>query len=43
MGVATPALVIHDSAGSLKVTGEGFMGQYNPLTRANLEEKLEME
>ncbi|KAJ8313858.1 hypothetical protein KUTeg_008419 [Tegillarca granosa] len=43
MGVATPALVIHDSAGSLKVTGEGFMGQYNPLTRANLEEKLEMD
>lgn len=42
LGVATPDLVIQ-GGDPLVVYGEGFMGQYSPLSRANLEEKLEME
>lgn len=42
LGVATPDLVIQGDD-PLVVYGEGFMGQYSPLSRANLEEKLEME
>lgn len=43
LGVATPDLVIRDEGQDLYVEGEGFMGQYKPLTRASLEEKLEKE
>ncbi|XP_013418883.1 dynein heavy chain domain-containing protein 1-like [Lingula anatina] len=43
LGVATPDLVIKadfPSAEGLVVEGEGFMGQYHPLSKGNLEEKL---
>ncbi|KAL3832089.1 hypothetical protein ACJMK2_023767 [Sinanodonta woodiana] len=43
LGIATPDLVIKDDGQGLVVEGEGFMGQYQPLKRANLEEKLEMD
>ncbi|XP_078321876.1 dynein heavy chain domain-containing protein 1-like isoform X5 [Crassostrea virginica] len=42
LGVATPDLVLQ-GGDPLVVYGEGFMGQYSPLSRANLEEKLEMD
>lgn len=42
LGIATPDLVIQGDD-PLVVYGEGFMGQYSPLSRANLEEKLKME
>ncbi|XP_062587861.1 dynein heavy chain domain-containing protein 1-like, partial [Saccostrea cucullata] len=42
LGVATPDLVVQ-GGDRLVVYGEGFMGQYSPLSRANLEEKLEMD
>ncbi|KAK6166840.1 hypothetical protein SNE40_023452 [Patella caerulea] len=40
MGVATPDLVVKGGEETLVVSGEGFMGQYEPLVRANLQEKL---
>ena len=43
LGVATPDLVVRDEGQDLVVEGEGFMGQYRPLTKASLEEKLEKE
>jgi len=43
LGVATPDLVMRNDEGKLVVTGEGFMGQYEPLTKANLEDKLDKE
>ncbi|XP_035825634.1 dynein heavy chain domain-containing protein 1 [Aplysia californica] len=44
MGVATPELVmLHADDGQLVVEGEGFMGQYSPLSKANLEEKLHLD
>ncbi|KAH3716385.1 hypothetical protein DPMN_059107 [Dreissena polymorpha] len=43
IGIATPDLVIPYKQQDLVVEGEGFMGQYQPLTRASLEEKLEKE
>lgn len=44
LGVATPDLVImHAHNYAFQVEGEGFMGQYLPLSRANLNEKLLME
>ena len=44
MGVMTPELVLmHAGDGQMIVEGEGFMGQYSPLSKANLEEKLVME
>ena len=44
MGVATPELVIsYADESNLLVEGEGFMGQYSPLTKANLDDKLTME
>ncbi|XP_056008158.1 dynein heavy chain domain-containing protein 1-like [Ostrea edulis] len=42
LGVATPDLIIQ-GGDPLVVYGEGFMGQYSPLTRANLEEKLDKD
>uniref|UniRef100_A0A8W8M9M4 AAA+ ATPase domain-containing protein n=1 Tax=Magallana gigas TaxID=29159 RepID=A0A8W8M9M4_MAGGI len=42
LGIATPDLVIQGDD-PLVVYGEGFMGQYSPLSRANLEEKLKMD
>ena len=42
MGVATPDLVLPGPT-NLEVTGQGFMGQYEPLSKANLEEKLDLE
>jgi hypothetical protein len=35
--------VIKDEGQQLIVEGEGFMGQYKPLSRASLEEKLQKE
>jgi hypothetical protein len=43
LGIATPDLVLHDESTQLVIKGEGFMGQYNPLTKACLEEKLHQE
>ena len=43
LGVATPDLVMKGEGQELYVEGEGFMGQYKPLSRASLEEKLEKE
>ncbi|XP_069111192.1 dynein heavy chain domain-containing protein 1-like isoform X2 [Argopecten irradians] len=43
MGVATPDLVVRADEGRLVVMGEGFMGQYDPLSRANLEDKLDKD
>ncbi|XP_048242736.1 dynein heavy chain domain-containing protein 1-like [Haliotis rufescens] len=44
LGVATPDLVVMKAdEGLLMVEGEGFMGQYSPLSRASLEEKLAMD
>ncbi|GFO14607.1 dynein heavy chain domain-containing protein 1-like, partial [Plakobranchus ocellatus] len=44
IGVATPELVIsYVDETNLLVEGEGFMGQYSPLTKANLDEKLNMD
>ena len=43
LGVATPDLVVKGEGQELYVEGEGFMGQYKPLSRASLEEKLEKE
>lgn len=43
IGVATPDLIIKDDTQLLMVEGEGFMGQYKPLSRASLEEKLDKE
>jgi len=43
IGIATPDLVIAHEGQHLVVEGEGFMGQYQPLSRASLEEKLDME
>ncbi|CAL1542050.1 unnamed protein product, partial [Lymnaea stagnalis] len=41
LGVATPDLVImHTEDEALMVEGEGFVGQYEPLSQANLKEKL---
>ncbi|KAK7008742.1 dynein heavy chain domain-containing protein 1, partial [Biomphalaria glabrata] len=41
LGVATPDLIImHPEDNDIKVEGQGFLGQYEPLTKANLEEKL---
>ena len=43
LGVATPDLVVQGEGQELAVEGEGFMGQYQPLSRASLEEKLDKE
>ncbi|XP_060599368.1 dynein heavy chain domain-containing protein 1-like [Ruditapes philippinarum] len=43
IGIATPDLVIKDEGQQLIVEGEGFMGQYKPLSRASLEEKLQKD
>ncbi|XP_033761426.1 dynein heavy chain domain-containing protein 1-like [Pecten maximus] len=43
MGVATPDLVVRADERRLVVMGEGFMGQYDPLSRANLEDKLDKD
>ncbi|XP_052095798.1 dynein heavy chain domain-containing protein 1-like isoform X11 [Mytilus californianus] len=43
LGIATPDLVLHDDSTQLVVRGEGFMGQYSPLTKASLEEKLHQD
>ncbi|GFR96312.1 dynein heavy chain domain-containing protein 1-like, partial [Elysia marginata] len=44
LGVATPELVIsYADENNLLVEGEGFMGQYSPLTKANLDDKLNMD
>lgn len=43
IGIATPDLVIQNDGQNLVVEGEGFMGQYKPLSRASLEEKLDKE
>jgi hypothetical protein len=32
LGIATPDLVLHDESTQLVIKGEGFMGQYNPLS-----------
>ena len=42
MGIATPSLVVQKDD-RLVVFGEGFMGQYSPLSKASLVEKLEKE
>ncbi|XP_052798483.1 dynein heavy chain domain-containing protein 1-like isoform X5 [Mya arenaria] len=43
IGIATPDLVIPHEGQNLLVEGEGFMGQYQPLSRASLEEKLDKD
>ena len=43
IGIATPDLILKDRDQNLLVEGEGFMGQYKPLSRASLEEKLDKE
>ena len=44
LGVATPPLVIMKAKDQvMAVEGEGFMGQYTPLSKANLEQKLYLE
>ena len=44
LGVATPDLVLTSRNNEgLAVEGEGFLGQYSPLSHASLEDKLAME
>ncbi|ESP00380.1 hypothetical protein LOTGIDRAFT_173233 [Lottia gigantea] len=43
LGVATPDLVLKDGEEILIVEGEGFMGQYEPIIRASLQEKLQLD
>jgi hypothetical protein len=43
LGVATPDLVLTTRNEALAVEGEGFVGQYTPLSHASLEDKLAME
>ncbi|KAL8594105.1 hypothetical protein ACOMHN_000817 [Nucella lapillus] len=44
LGVATPDLVLTSrNVEGLAVEGEGFLGQYSPLTHASLEDKLAMD
>lgn len=44
LGIATPDLVVrHAGSFDLQVEGEGFMGQYSPLSKTSLEEKLLLE
>lgn len=44
LGVATPDLVLSSRNNEgLAVEGEGFLGQYSPLSHASLEDKLAME
>ena len=44
LGVATPDLVLTSrNQEGLAVEGEGFLGQYTPLSHANLEDKLTLE
>ncbi|XP_076466624.1 dynein heavy chain domain-containing protein 1-like isoform X2 [Babylonia areolata] len=44
LGIATPDLVLTSRKNEgLAVEGEGFLGQYNPLSHASLEDKLAMD
>ena len=44
LGVATPPLVIMKAADIvMAVEGKGFVGQYTPLSKASLEQKLALE
>ena len=40
LGQATPDMVVPRDDIDLIVHGRGFMGQYTPLSRGNLEQKL---
>jgi len=44
MGQATPELIITSrEEQEIAITGQGFMGQYTPLSHGNLAEKLTLE
>ena len=44
LGVATPDLVLPNPVEEdMVISGQGFVGQYKPLSKGNLEEKLQNE
>lgn len=44
LGIATPDLVLPSLSNTrLAIEGEGFLGQYAPLSQASLEDKLTLE